>query len=44
MGLPEQQVTLLARNSFDACFASQEQRARWIGELDAAAAGGPGTG
>jgi adenosine deaminase len=38
MNLSWQQVVTLARNSFDACFATQEQRDGWIAELDAAAA------
>jgi adenosine deaminase len=38
MNLSGQQIVTLARNSFEACFTSQEQRNRWITELDAAAA------
>jgi len=38
MGLGEEQLVTLARNSFDACFATQEQRGRWLAELDLAAA------
>ena len=40
MGLSEQQIVALARNSFDACFGTQEQRGRWLAELGTAAAGG----
>jgi adenosine deaminase len=40
MGLSEQQIVALARNSFDACFSTQEQRGRWQAELGTAAAGG----
>jgi adenosine deaminase len=40
MGLSEQQIVALARNSFDACFGTQEQRGRWQAELGTAAAGG----
>jgi adenosine deaminase len=35
MGLSEQQITTLARNSFDACFGTREQRVRWQAELAA---------
>ena len=38
MNLSWQQVVTLARNSFDACFATQQQRDGWIAELDVAAA------
>jgi adenosine deaminase len=38
MNLSWQQVITLARNSFDACFATQQQRDGWIAELDVAAA------
>jgi adenosine deaminase len=41
MNLSWQQVVTLARNSFDACFATQQQRDGWIAELDAAAAQPP---
>jgi adenosine deaminase len=37
MGLTEQQIMTLARNSFDACFAPQEDRRRWQAELETAA-------
>ena len=48
MNLSGQQIAALARNSFEACFTTEEQRNRWITELDAAApyepaAAGPGT-
>ena len=38
MGLGEEQIVTLARNSFEACFAAQEQRGRWLAELELAAA------
>ena len=38
MGLGEEQIVTLARNSFEACFATQEQRGRWLAELELAAA------
>jgi adenosine deaminase len=41
MNLSWKQVVTLARNSFDACFATQEQRDGWIAELDTAAAQAP---
>jgi adenosine deaminase len=44
MNLSEQQIVILARNSFDACFSTQEQRGRWIAELEAAAAQEPRPG
>jgi adenine deaminase len=44
MNLSEQQIVILARNSFDACFSTQEQRGRWIAELEAAAAQEPTPG
>ncbi len=37
MNLTWPQLVTLARNSFDACFATGEQRSRWISELEAAA-------
>jgi adenosine deaminase len=40
MGLSEEQLETLARNSFDACFASPQQRAQWKAELDGAAGDG----
>jgi adenosine deaminase len=40
MGLSEPQLVTLARNSFDACFATREQRSRWRAELELAVAGG----
>jgi adenosine deaminase len=43
MNLSEQQVITLARNSFDACFAPQQQRERWKAELETTAAQGHGT-
>jgi adenosine deaminase len=39
MGLGEEQIVALARNSFEACFGTQEQRGRWLAELELAAAG-----
>ena len=41
MNLSEQQIVTLARNSFDACFGSQQQRDRWKAELEAMAAQEP---
>jgi adenosine deaminase len=38
MHLTGQQVVTLARNSFDACFATEQQRDRWKAELQAVAA------
>jgi adenosine deaminase len=38
MNLTRQQILTLARNSFDACFSTQEQRSAWTAELEAAAA------
>jgi len=38
MNLSAQQLITLARNSFDACFASPQQRGQWITELETAAA------
>jgi adenosine deaminase len=38
MNLGAQQILTLARNSFDACFATEDQRGRWKAELEAAAA------
>ncbi len=38
MNLSGQQIVTLARNSFDACFASREQRGRWKAELETAGA------
>jgi adenosine deaminase len=43
MNLSEQQIITLARNSFDACFAPQQQRERWRAELEITAAQGHGT-
>ncbi|GLY66674.1 adenosine deaminase [Amycolatopsis taiwanensis] len=37
LGLDEQQLATLAWNSFDACFASAEQKARWQAEVTASA-------
>jgi adenosine deaminase len=42
MGLTEQQVMTLARNSFDACFAPREERRRWQAELENATGAGKG--
>jgi adenosine deaminase len=42
MNLGGQQILMLARNSFDACFAGEQQRARWKAELETAAAQAPG--
>ena len=44
MNLSEQQIVILARNSFDASFSTQEQRGRWIAELETAAAQEPSPG
>jgi adenosine deaminase len=41
MNLSREQVVTLARNSFDACFATQQQRDRWNAELETAAAQQP---
>ena len=38
MNLSEQQIVTLARNSFDACFTTHEQRGRWKAELETMAA------
>ncbi len=38
MNLSAQQMVTLARNSFDACFTTQEQRDQWKAELENAAA------
>ena len=38
MNLSGQQIVTLARNSFEACFTTPEQRNQWISELDTAAA------
>ncbi|MEV0081408.1 adenosine deaminase [Saccharopolyspora sp. NPDC050642] len=35
LGLDDQQLATLARNSFDACFAPAEQKARWKAEVTA---------
>jgi adenosine deaminase len=35
LGLDDGQLALLARNSFDACFAPEEERARWKAEVGA---------
>ncbi len=37
MGLSDDQLVTLARNSFDACFGTEQQRAQWQVELAAAA-------
>ncbi len=37
MGLSGDQLVMLARNSFDACFCTAQQRTRWQAELAAAA-------
>jgi hypothetical protein len=34
-------ISNVARNSFDACFGTPEQRSRWTAELEAAAAQAP---
>jgi adenosine deaminase len=39
MGLGDEQIVALARNSFDACFGTQDQRGRWQAELELEAAG-----
>jgi adenosine deaminase len=39
MGLSGDQLVTLARNSFDACFGTEQQRAQWRAELAAAAVG-----
>jgi adenosine deaminase len=44
MNLSGQQIVTLARNSFDACFSTQEQRGRWMAELETAAAQEPRPG
>lgn len=41
MNLSEQQILTLARNSFDACFSTQQQRSQWKAELETAAAQPP---
>ena len=41
MRLSGQQIITLARNSFDACFSTQEQRDRWKAELETVAAQAP---
>ncbi len=41
MNLGAQQLVTLARNSFDACFATHQQRGQWTAELEAAAAQQP---
>lgn len=38
MNLSAQQMVTLARNSFDACFAIQQQRDQWKAELETAPA------
>ena len=38
LGLDDQQVAALARNSFDACFAPEADKHRWKSEVDAALA------
>jgi adenosine deaminase len=40
MNLSWPQIVTLARNSFDACFATEAQRSRWKAELETAAGGG----
>ncbi len=35
VGLDDQQLATLAGNSFDACFAPAEQKARWKAEVTA---------
>jgi len=42
MNLSSQQIVTLARNLFDACFATEAQRSRWEAELEAVAAGADG--
>lgn len=37
MNLTGHQIVTLARNSFDACFCTQQQRDRWRAELEAVA-------
>ncbi len=41
MNLSAQQMVTLARNSFGACFATQQRRDQWAAELEAAAAQQP---
>ncbi|HEY0716203.1 MAG TPA: adenosine deaminase [Streptosporangiaceae bacterium] len=36
LGLDDQQFATLARNSFDACFAPEADKRRWLAEVDAA--------
>jgi adenosine deaminase len=36
MKLSQEEITVLARNSFDACFATEQQRERWKAELEGA--------
>lgn len=42
MNLSEQQIITLARNSFDACFATPDQRDRWKAELEGGDRAGTG--
>jgi adenosine deaminase len=35
LGLGDEQLATLARNSFDACFAPDEAKERWKAEVDA---------
>jgi len=42
MNLSSQQIVTLARNLFEACFATEAQRSRWEAELEAVAAGADG--
>jgi len=44
MNLSEHQIRTLARNSFDACFSTQQQRDMWKAELEAIAAQVPDPG
>jgi adenosine deaminase len=34
-GLSEQTLATLARNSFTACFAAEDDKRRWLAEVDA---------
>ena len=39
LGLSDAQLATLARNSFDACFAPEDAKARWKAEVEDYAAG-----
>ncbi len=43
MNLSDQQILTLSRNSFDACFSTQQERDRWKAELETMAAQAPET-